>query len=456
MQTVENLPASAPAIHIDRIAWGILLVAFALFCMLCAGLTLGVYLFFFESTAPLPAVLQVGRGTALLTSSDFSERGIRVRDPLLDLPILISMDTQSQSTISFYVPRDEGVQLIAAVTLKNDSSLRLRQATIPRFDWSRGGYFIDLRELSGEIDVLVASDLDRSILVQVGTGQGVLVQMTTTGRYVVDSSSTRVRLTTREGEAIIFARNRNQARLVTAGQEGVVFATRDEPALITARENLLENGYFSLYIPANVEGSLVSPPGRWGCANTQDALPRGAYGPDSFEGRPALRLIRGGGADTNGQTRCRQPYASPGADVREFNFLELETTFLVNYQSLSKCGTRGSECPLMLRIEYVDVNDVRREWYQGFYYFNDPVYDYPNRCESCIYGEHRQINEKVWYTFKSGNLFTSISADARPAHIRTVEFYASGHQYDLFVSEISLFAGFVEVVPPTSSSGNGA
>ena len=110
-------------------------------------------------------------------------------------------------------------------------------------------------------------------------------------------------------------------------------------------------------------------------------------------------------------------------------------------------GNVGSECPLTLYIEYTDINGIPRELYRGFYYALDPQFDYYKAlCDSCSQ-DHQQINEKVWYTYKSGNLFSSIPEDARPAAINSVQFYASGHEYDVFISEIGLFAGISTDAP---------
>jgi hypothetical protein len=160
-------------------------------------------------------------------------------------------------------------------------------------------------------------------------------------------------------------------------------------------------------------------------------------------------LLRTDGAASHGQTGCYQILATdPGIDVQEYTFLELQTTFLINYQSLSVCGVDGSECPVMLFVYYTDINNVPRQWYQGFYYNSQSQTIYPPTCITCGQSyEHRRIGERVWYTFESGNLMSRFAPGERPAYIQRVVFYASGHQYDVFVSEISLLAGAEEVIP---------
>lgn len=430
----------------QRLAWAIVWFSFALFCFFCSGSTVGIYYFFFESTTPMNVVLQVGRGTTVITSADIGERGLRQRDTLTSRPVQVSTDLQSQATLSFMIEEDDDPRLVVAVTLRSNSLVNLRRANRPRFDWSNGRYDIELTDFEGEMDILVAGALDRPIVVQVLTARDELVLIHQTGRYAISANSSRVYVANRAGEAILFSANRSRNLLIPRGQDAVMPAGRS-PVFSPARVNLLENGLFVFQTLNQPVDGILALPGRWGCSNVQQAAPRGIFEPGFFDGRSALRLRRGEGANTNGETRCKQPFADPGKDVRGYNYLELETTFLINYQSLSQCGVEGSECPLMLHIQYVDTSGVPREWYQGFYYALDPVYDYYKpRCASCTQ-DHQQINEKVWYTYRSGNFFNILPEEARPAHITNIEFYASGHQYDVFVSEISLFAGIAEAVP---------
>lgn len=201
-----------------------------------------------------------------------------------------------------------------------------------------------------------------------------------------------------------------------------------------------------------MDDTSIRMPMHWGCSNKQKELPGGTYTVTEREGRTALQLFRGDNATTNGETRCQQPYAAPGRDVSGYRFLELETTFLIKSQSISECGIEGSECPLMIHIKYTDTNGIAREWYQGFYALLDPLYDsYKSRCASCTQ-DHQQINGDVWYTYESGNLFIVLPEDARPATISKIEFYASGHQYDVYVGELSLFAGDQDALPPDGTA----
>jgi hypothetical protein len=169
-------------------------------------------------------------------------------------------------------------------------------------------------------------------------------------------------------------------------------------------------------------------------------MPRGAYQLEINDGRRVLRLVRGDNATSNGETRCLTYFGQNGLDVSGYTYLEIRATFKINYQSLNACGIFGSECPLMLRMDYIDEGGVERRWFHGFYSLLDLQLNYPLSCNSCRQ-EHDQINEKTWYTYQTGNLFALLGPDQKPKTIVNVQFYASGHQYDVFVGEVSLLAG---------------
>lgn len=431
--------------RMEKLVWAMLMAGFLSFIVICVGSFIAIYSFLFDSVQAMNVRLDVGRGTAIVTSADLAERGVRASDDLTGRAMTISLDAQSQAVMTFRgVDEGEPQQVLAVATLKSNSNIRLRQATVPRFAWGRSNHTITFLSFTGSMDFFVPDSLGRMLTIEIETGRGELISIRQSGRYVIESLENRTRVITRAGEAVLFAKDRQKNRLVPSQTEGVLFPERDDPMLVETRVNLLENSLFSFDMIS--EGQTPSLPGRWGCSVAQDALPRGDYRLDRWLGRVALRLTRGDGANTHGETRCLQQFAGQGYEVGDISFLELQATFLINFQSLSDCGVRGSECPMMVRMVYRNTSGALQEYVQGFYYDSNATLGYPPRCDTCIQ-DHREINERVWYTFETGNLFSLISSSSRPAQILSVEFYASGHQYDLFVSEISLFAGYTEAIP---------
>ena len=442
-QTTE-MPAFTPRIRPEHLAWGVLLLAFAFFCVMCVTTTLGVHYFFFRSTVSMNTVLQVGRGTAsMITRSDPIEEAVRSESRSLSSGTIISTpDGQTQAVIAI---RDSGYdgQLIAAITVKPNTRLSFSTASQPRFEWSDASYYAELDSLSGEIDVFVAENLPREFRLDIQTVQGSWVSVSSSGRYTLNASQERIRLTNQTGVATLFAPDSQINRSVPEATEGS-FATGDsEIVLSPAIVDLLENSSFEELGPASSNGEGTDSrvlPVSWACTNAQDDLPRGMYRSDTLEGRLTMHLVRAEGASSHGETRCIQPFrGQAGLDVSGYEHLSLRVTFYVDYQSLSTCGVDGSECPLMLKMDYLDINGIAREWIHGFYAWVDEQTDYPRRCATCAL-DHEQIYSKAWYTFESGNFIAELPADLRPSSILNVQFYASGHQYNVYVSEVALAA----------------
>ncbi|MDQ7025556.1 MAG: hypothetical protein Q9P01_10235 [Anaerolineae bacterium] len=455
-QTTTDETLASPVIDIQRLAWIILVSSTILFCSSSFAITAGVYYYFFRSAIPIDVTIAVSRGTAGLVASDFSEQIIRDRlTNLRDRPSILSTDAQSQATVSFRMIGDDSDYhpVLATITLENSSSATLTRASRPRFRWSDGIYWIELVDVSGEVDVFVSRAADRPFVIQIHTSTGDIVRIDDPGRYSFSADDAQIRLATREGEASLLTTDDSNNRLITRGQEAIMIIGRGAPFLTTSPENLLENSLFAFEMPIDSSNGGATPPMRWGCSDSPDSAPNGRYVTDLWQGRPALRLLREDEAQSHGKTGCRQEFGTLGRAVAEYTYLELQTTFLINFQSLSDCGVDGSECPMMLLMDYVDVNGVARRWYQGFYYRHEPQVQYPAACVTCgqVYQPHRLVSEQVWYTFETGNLFDLLTPTERPAYISRFEFYASGHQYDVFVSEVVLLAGQAEVVPPSEN-----
>jgi hypothetical protein len=206
-------------------------------------------------------------------------------------------------------------------------------------------------------------------------------------------------------------------------------------------------------------------PNSWLCINPPHDPPRGAIRVESQTQQPMISIQRGENASTHGESRCIQSLGSGqnGLDVSGYDYLALRARFSIASHSLGVCGVQGSECPLMLQLQYIardgEITSVQaeprapfdfgaliepqaespvRSWYHGFYVLGQG--NYPLRCSSCSQ-EHSFINPNSWYLYDTGNLLTQIPEDQLPQFLLNVSFYASGHQYDVRLDEVSLFAG---------------
>ncbi len=432
-------------LHPERVAWGILLIAFAIFCTLCVFTTIGVHYFLFGSTVPMDAQLQVGKGTVVVVGSDSTESAERAQRPL-SLSSRISTDSLAQATLSFHDPY-EGGSLIASVTVKGSTSFQLRDAARPRFEWNADSYTVTLANFEGELDVFVlrseSADRNTQVQLNVWTSTGHLIQITHSGRYIISASPRRVTVINQEGQATVISPDRQHTRSIPEGQQGVVDIA-NAPSMIDLRAayvDLLSNSTFEeVFETRPVFGEVRQLAVSWACDPGARYEPPGAYSVVFVDGRPALHLLRADNATSHGATLCQQRPSSEIGDVSNYTFLMLRATFFIAGHSLSGCGFDASECPIMFRIDYEDINGRSQRWYQGFYTSNDTQLGYPLSCNSCT-REHQQINAGMWYTFESDNLFAVLPPEQQPRVIISVNVYASGHQYDAYISEMSLFAG---------------
>ena len=442
-ETAITSSKNAPSRRSDpqRLAWGVLLLAFAIFCVICVVTGLGINFFLFQSTVPMASTLSVARGSA------------GANEQLVGAPANLSFNSdirtaaQSQATVAF-MNQEANNQLIAAVTLRENSSLKLQSASRPRFNWSTIGYQVDLTRISGKFDILIAEGLGRDVSIRLTTSQGALVNLKDSGRYSIDTSDTSVRVITREGEAILIPPNLQYGISISPQNQGIVYTSNNQVELKAGYVDLLRNSFFRKMNPNVTAGAELDG---WVCANDADDNPRGSYRSQFIDGVMTLRLERYENATSHGRTSCLQTF-QPGLNLvdSDYNYFALRATFRINFQSLNACGTDGSECPLTLRMDYLDQQGDAHTWYHGFYVENNPQLDSPLRCDSCAQ-EHEFINRNTWYTYDTGSLFALFPPDQRPASIIGIMFYASGHQYDVQVSEVALLGGHVdEVAPPVN------
>lgn len=448
-----NAPSSSRASERQqRAAWVVLLGAFALFGVLCIGSGLGLRYFLLDSTVSLQSVLTVGRGTAGLTGTDLIEQVVRFSREISNSST-ITTDRQSQAMLSFYDPYAPDT-LVAAVTVRADTTVDVGAASRPRFELSGLGYDVALEDVSGRLKVIIPEDVMRPVDVSIQSGAGNWVTLTGSGIYFVDISPGVESVTNYGGAAAIISADGAVSQVISNGQRGLYYPDARQVSLIPAPETLIDSPAFTDQTVIASDGSpaqLLMPV--WRCYSVADEDPTGTYTLAESEGWQGLAMERGGGARSHGETRCSYTLNSgQGVDVRGYDSLSLGVQFKVNRHSLSACGINGSECPLMLRVDYVpESGGPAASWFHGFFATFDPSISNPLLCASCTQ-EHEAVNPGAMYSYQSDNLFSLIPANLRPASIVNVVLYASGHEYDVFLNSAQLFGSFNDPPPPLEAT----
>ncbi len=431
----------------DRIAWIVLLGAFALFCTVTLSTALGFYHYLFRSTAPMPAILHVSKGTVGITGADLRETVERNREQLTNTATSVSTDSLSQATIQFRNPVGAD-ELLAAVTLQGDTFVTFNYANRPRFDWSQDPQRVQFSRLKGQLDISLTGLNTRAFVMDVytddlNTDSGVHVQFVAEGRYRLIVSEDEVRLLNLAGAvSVFFGDDPGLRHPVQPGEELAVRIGNRSITPLDDTVDLLHNGDFSFH--GSSVGQMYSPgvPLNWNCSRLPGQNPPGSFSLAEYDGRVGMRLQRFNNATSHGEVSCIQEFEGDGLDVTQYDSLSVLATFSLNFQSLSLCGKEGSECPLMLQLMYATDNSPPNDagnWFRGFYYEDRASGSHKKICASCLQ-DHVDTNPTVWYTFDSGNLLTLISEERRPVYIKAIRFYASGHQFDTVVSELMLLA----------------
>jgi hypothetical protein len=336
----------------------------------------------------------------------------------------IRTDRDSQAILAFFEPRDNTA--LGAVQMYGDTSLALTRIRSPRFAYSPNEHQILLQIRAGRARVSLSDGEQRPVILTVQTPQGVVI-LEQAGSYTVEVTDLETQVTVRDGQAT--ARANGGSTIVNANQRTVIPTAGEPLGALPPERNLLSDSTFleplgTVWEVTQRQTDLTDDPGR---IEISEGL-----------GRPAVHFVREG---TNwGLLELRQVL---NRDVRDLRELRLHLAVSIQRQDLARCGTMGSECPVMVRIEFLDTSDTPREWLQGFYGDSPSTADAPGACVTCgpPTGPHIRLQPGVWYVYDSPNLIEAMTANGlTPASVRAVTIYASGHLFESQVTEVELLA----------------
>lgn len=406
----------------ERLAWAALILSFGMCVSLAVGVPLAIRSILNDTTEPANLTLEVQQGTALLqrpTSPDI----IAVTDRTTDLPegSVISSDQATQANLTLRDPTS-GANLVI-VQLSDITNMTLLAGRRPRFDVSPNAQQLGLLVKGGRVRINILNGSPRPVAVSVRSPQG---QVTFgVGTYIVEVTNEELQVTVREGQATVTAQGTSVD--IDATQRASVLLGQAPQGGLSKERNVITNGNFAapLELAWIVENDV---------ADKSEA--EGVVGTAAVAGRRATRFERGGG--NHAETRLIQKI---DRDVTGAAKLTLHFAVLLNYQDVPVCGSLGSECPLMLKINYRDTLGTAREWVKGFYYLPDPSpKPNPAVCVTCKPpNPHQIIPAGTWFTYDSGNLMDILAADdVKPGRITQITFYASGHSYSSAITDVEL------------------
>lgn len=397
----------------ERLAWTILLLSFALCVASAIGGPVGVRQFIQTARMQQDALLEPQQGTPRL-----QRRGqgpvVALVGPTWDVPpgSVVTTDESARSLLTLYAPGGEQVP-VATIQMYGDTTVSLISARSPRFKSSPLPHEVVITVPSGRVRATVIPAGGRPTQVEIRTPH--VSATLEEGSFEVRVHPTYSELSARSGRARIETSDGDDLVLV-ASQRVLARSGPESLEVLPAERNLLVNGDFRAPLEQGWE------------VYHKDVQqePPGSVHVEDFGGRRVARFTRSGEGHAEVGIRQEVQY-----DVRDFSSLTLHLNVLILDQSLPGCGSLGSECPILVRIDYKDIDGTDRTWYHGFYSVEKAPQDLLNPWDE-------RIPPRIWYAYDSGNLVQEF--DAPPALIKTVWIYASGWSFDAMVTEVELLA----------------
>jgi len=417
---------SALADNPERTAWTVLLSAFLVLVSIIAGALFGGQWWLRNATRP-QGIGMVGSGTVLVTQPGRTTAEVN----LASFPAgsRVATDAIGQAYLTF--TSSDGRQVLATVRMFGNTEIEVVQADSPRYQSGTGPHQIVIYINSGRVRATMGVDLDREVRIEIRSEPGALTVVDEPGSNVsLEATRTQTMVTVRDGFATVSAYN---GRLVLKADERSVVAPGLPPSgPLTGEQNWIVNGDFADPLNGEWRRTIAQPAVAEETPGTVEVV--------TITGRRVVQLSRVGTTLNWGRAGITQQI---DRDVQGYSSLRLNLDVFITQQDVPNCGVFGTECPLMVRIEYIDVGGSQGEWLQGFYYFFDsnPVRGL-TYCATCaVRFEHLQWPQAKWQVHNTPNLLEVFAAAGTPAaRIRSITVYGEGHSFNSMVTDIQLLA----------------
>lgn len=399
-----------------RVAWFIVLANLLACCVLAVAVPLGTRSYLLHSTRAKTTNLTATQGTVQVWPAGQSDPvAVPDRRAVTEGSAVVT-DDKAKALLALSSDA-AGERLDTSIQLDLNTAILLKEARAPRYPWSTDPDQIGLDLRKGRIYLTTQREDDRQVQTEVLTPQAKLLLDQGAFDVLVQGDQTQVRA--RSGSGLV----QSEGRQVTVnGGERVTVTAGQPPALpVPDTLNLVLNGRF--------EGR-ISPPWETYTSLGQPNLEPGKVSLEEIGQGRAIRFTR---STEDGAPNEVGLVQEVNRDVEGYDSLVLRFDLELLNQSVPGGGYQASEYPVMVRIDYTDVNGKDQFWVHGFYYLDLP--SGVTWVPADTRGE--QIPLGVWYNYESPNLFQLLK-DARPARINRITIYAAGHDYDSRVSDLAL------------------
>jgi hypothetical protein len=412
----------------QRMAWSVLVTSFTVFVLICLSTPFLINATLQNTTQLLDVLVQANQGTVSIADDSGNRQAVIVGDSGQLVTPGEHVLTGNSATALITAQPPESEQTVATFQIYSNTDFHLQAAETPRFQVSDHGRTLVARLDNGRIRVNLAEDEARPSTIHITTPQGEVL-IAEPGQYAIVVTSEDTQITVQAGMADIAAAGETMA-LPPGTRARIPTDSPPEGPLGTER-NLIRNGDFGRSREQWMLNSWIVD---------MATEPEGEVRTLDVGGDPRLSVVRQGIG--HAEVSLRQTI---NQDVSELTSLRLLLTFRILNHTVSVCGEKGSECPLFVRINYIDEEGVSRTWQQGFYAFGDVD---PNRtpdsCTTCpfVQDPHLSVPLQQDYFFEINDFQEELAQHGflPPRFIESITLVFSGHAFEVEVSDIALLA----------------
>jgi hypothetical protein len=406
-------------------AWVLLILGFAIFAALFALAATTAYSFVRDATQTQTAIVQAVSGSSLLIRSSnqqdwrlVSERAVVQEGDQI---------ATGSATVGWITLFDQGT-----IEVSENSLVQINRMRTSRLFQEQKE--IEIEPIRGSIYIGMAPRGEfNSSVIRVRSGPATVrmrdeIRSTGTGSFIVETQ--RIDPTGDENNPILSVRvavlrgiasveTEHGSQMLSVNEQVLIEPSGMIGAITQAKRELVRNGDFDRHLSDWVEfhdypGEVVSE---------QAVIERV---PVDRDGEPgvALQISRSSANGNNWEAGVQQTI---GQSLRVHSSLHLRMDIRLDEQQPLGGGIELTEYPLIVKLNYVDVQGQQREWWHGFYVIDDVEEAVPqDRATLVRRGQWEEIDLDL------RNL------SPLPRQISSIELYSSGHSYRTLVTNVSL------------------
>ncbi|MCU0520269.1 MAG: hypothetical protein MUF84_06220 [Anaerolineae bacterium] len=411
----------------ERLAWLVMTLSFLACIVLALGVPLGIRRYVLTSTRPMIVILQRREGIVTQRAAGSNATVVVDTQVAVTPRSQIRGNGDADALLLFYHP-DKPEAPIATIQLYGDTELAVEHARTPRFAVSKLPHRIEIQVTRAPGMGPSLFDNTRPVEALVETPQGAVQLGEGAFRLEVDPEQTT--LIVNAGRASVSEPRTGQSLVLVPLQRTQITAAGLGAIYVGARDLL-----------SGRNGDFESPlEDTW-------TVYRDWYNPQE-DGGAIIQMQLGDDQRIVTFERAGESHAETGIrlaidqDLRDVRSLRVRARVRISTQTLAVCGSVGTECPMMIRIYYLDQESGGvREWLQGFYTREGEDEPYCMVCRDWK-PEHIRIPQDVWYDYESPDLLPLLTAlGMKPGALQSIEIYASGWTYGSAIDDIAILVG---------------